>query len=765
MPLTVPNLDDRRYQDILDEALARIPVYTPEWTNFNKSDPGVTLIEVFSFMTENLLYRCNQIPDRNRKKFLQLLNVPLQPASSAQGLVTITNDKAPLQTVTLNQGVEVRAGQVSFQTTRGLDVLPIETRIYFKQGIAAPSQQMLDYYQQLYASYRGTPQQPAPQLYQASAFPLPGGDPVDLSETVDGFLWMALLVRDADKPPALLADVAREAIAGKTLSVGFVPSLTDGTAVLPAGRAAGTSAPVTLLFDIPNLPQSGGLVDSQNRTPQYRPLDTSSTTDIFSQPGVVDVTLPGKSDLYLWNNIDPLEAGVDQMPPSLDDSSLNDRLITWLRIRPSAATPAQFLWIGANCCPITQREHVSGELLPTGTGEPDQTAQLSRAPVLSDTVTVAVTNAQGVRTVWKQIPDLFNAGPEVPSPDLRLPPGSPAPPPAPSNVFQLDAEAGVLTFGDGVHGARPADQSILRADYDFSVGGAGNVGASSINTSPVLPQGFTVTNPVRTWGGADAETPSDGERQISRYLQHRDRLVTAYDFETIALRTPGVEIGRVEVLPAYHPEISSGRGGDAPGAVTLMLIPSFDPVNPNAPVPGDDFLDAVSSYLDPRRLVTTEVFLRGPEYVGIYLSVGIRILPGVSAGPVREAVKAALLSFLAPTTGSVQQLPEDPTALLNAPQSDVIYKGWPLGKSVISLELSAVAGRVSGVEFVQGVLVDQSGPGVAQLDFSGLQLPQVIGISVTEGDPVSLDSLRGGVTQPGALTGVVQIPVIPQECN
>src|SRR6266852_8061448 len=143
MPLTLPNLDDRRYQDLLDEALSRIPVYTPEWTNFNKSDPGVTLIEVFAFLTENLLYRCNQIPDRNRKKFLKLLNVPLQAATSAQGLITISNVKAGLQTVTLNDGVEVRSGRVSFRTTRGLDVLPIEGRFYFKQAIALPSQAML----------------------------------------------------------------------------------------------------------------------------------------------------------------------------------------------------------------------------------------------------------------------------------------------------------------------------------------------------------------------------------------------------------------------------------------------------------------------------------------------------------------------------------------------------------------------------------------------------------------------------------------------
>ena len=64
-------------------------------------------------------------------------------------------------------------------------------------------------------------------------------------------------------------------------------------------------------------------------------------------------------------------------------------------------------------------------------------------------------------------------------------------------------------------------------------------------------------------------------------------------------------------------------------------------------------------------------------------------------------------------------------------------------------------------------VVDQTGAGAAQIDFSGLQLPQVLGISVVEGDPLSLDSLRGGSTaQPtGPTTTIVQIPVIPEECN
>src|SRR5438132_6145073 len=110
MPITIPSIDDRRYQDLVDEALARVPVHTPEWTNFNRSDPGVTLVEVFAFLTESLLYRANQIPRSMHLKFLQLLRIPLRSATAAQGLVTISNPSAaPL---VLPDGLEVRAGQL-----------------------------------------------------------------------------------------------------------------------------------------------------------------------------------------------------------------------------------------------------------------------------------------------------------------------------------------------------------------------------------------------------------------------------------------------------------------------------------------------------------------------------------------------------------------------------------------------------------------------------------------------------------------------------
>jgi hypothetical protein len=74
MPLQLPNLDDRTYDDLMQEALSLIPGYAPEWTNYNPSDPGVTLLELFAYLTEMLLYRQNQVTSANQQAFLNLLS-------------------------------------------------------------------------------------------------------------------------------------------------------------------------------------------------------------------------------------------------------------------------------------------------------------------------------------------------------------------------------------------------------------------------------------------------------------------------------------------------------------------------------------------------------------------------------------------------------------------------------------------------------------------------------------------------------------------
>lgn len=768
MPLPLPNLDDRRYQDLRDEALARIPVHNPEWTNFNQSDPGVTLVELFAFMTENLLYRCNQIPERNRRKFLSLLGVPLQAASSARGLVAFTNERGPLETITLTDGLEVRAGQVPFRTERGLDVLPVEARVYFKRELKNPARELTDYYKLLYASYTGQ-QATEFQLYETVALDARLQDGVAIrQETVDGSLWIALLLRSGDNP-AVDMQTARDALGGKTLSLGVVPILDAATRQLLPGGQAQTAGEALLQYEIPNVPADGLLpTNGQPREARYKPLPANPLADVLTTPGVVELTLPPANELKLWSNLDPLEAGAADFPPALEDTKLADRLITWVRVRANSAVRARLMWLGINTVFVTQRARVSNELLPAGTGAPDQVVRLARTPVIPGSVRLTVTpdDATGA---WREIDDLLTAGPEVPTLDARQPPGRQTKTNALVKVFALDAASGELRFGDGTHGKRPPAGVTLRADYDYGVGAAGNVGAGSINSSPALPAGLKVSNPVRTWGGAEGETVTEGEKQIARYVQHRDRLVSAQDFATITLRTPGVEVGRVDVLPAFNPAISRNEPGDAPGAVTLMLIPRYDPKQPDAPQPDRLFLDTVCNYLNPRRLITTEVYLRGPDYKEIWIAAGITVVAGVSPAEVREAVKAALLQFLSPLPANPAAQLDAQAALVSTPQYGTMQQGWPLRKAVTDRELLAVASRVPGVLLVKDVkLAEGTGAAVAQVPMTALALPRVAGISVSVGDPQDLDELRGQTTT-GDPTGgqgkrTVAVPVIPEEC-
>lgn len=74
MPIPLPNLDDRTFADLVEEARTMIPGLAPGWTDHNPSDPGITLVELFAHLAEMMVYRTNQVPDANLRVFLKLLD-------------------------------------------------------------------------------------------------------------------------------------------------------------------------------------------------------------------------------------------------------------------------------------------------------------------------------------------------------------------------------------------------------------------------------------------------------------------------------------------------------------------------------------------------------------------------------------------------------------------------------------------------------------------------------------------------------------------
>lgn len=728
MPLTVPRLALPAHRELVREALARVPSHTPEWTNLNDSDPGVTLIQLFAFLAETIGYRADLIPERNRRKFLQLLGIPLRPAAAARGLAAFRNDRGPLAATTLDAELEVLAGRVPFRTRNAVTVLPVEGRLYTKAALDATRRDAAaTLYRRLYRDLEAAGQDL--DFYETRAFDppasgvtLPSLDLAAGADTVDGALWLALLARPGESP----ADV-RQVLANRILTLAVLPALDTSTRVMPPAGSSDRAGSAGLLFHLPRL-VSGGV--------SYDRLEARASADLTALPGTVELRLPAAGRLVWEEDLDPLEPGVGDLPPSLADTKDGERLITWLRIRPAAgAARLSGVWI--NGAEVAQRAWVAAETLPAGTGEPDQRAVLVHTPVLPETLRVAVNGE-----LWERIDDLAAAGPEIPPPAVS---GTAAPATAapPSKVYTLDPESGEIRFGPP--GTRPPRGAVIVASYAYGGGRQGVVGIGAIDKAPTLPAGLKVTNPAPTWGGDEPESVADAEHRIPRWLRHRDRLVAADDFHDIAWQTPGVDLGRVDVLPLVHPGLP---GVPADGVVTLLLIPLFDAEHPHNPEPDQLFLDAVCRHLEPRRLVTTELHLVGPEYRDLWVSAGVEVVPGVEQGPVLDRVEVEIRRFLSPLAGGFTG------------------RGWPLDKAVEAGELTAVATRAPGVARVNALLLaNAEGAQVTTVPIAGFQLPRLAGIAVTAGDPVPLGELLGAPQPPDPGTPRrLPVPVVPEEC-
>ncbi|HEY9892635.1 MAG TPA: putative baseplate assembly protein, partial [Candidatus Sericytochromatia bacterium] len=101
------DLDDRSFEDLVEECILRIPRYCPEWTNHNPGDPGITLIELFAWLTDQMLMRFNQVPRRNYVAFLELLGIRLQPPAPAECELTFYLTQAQPQPIRIPYATEV----------------------------------------------------------------------------------------------------------------------------------------------------------------------------------------------------------------------------------------------------------------------------------------------------------------------------------------------------------------------------------------------------------------------------------------------------------------------------------------------------------------------------------------------------------------------------------------------------------------------------------------------------------------------------------
>ena len=121
-----PDLDDRTWQDLVEEMRALAKRYAPQWIDHNPSDLGITLIELFAWLGEAIIFRLNQTPERNYVAFLNLLGITRDPPTAARTYLTFgAQASVPVPARTQAQTAPAPGGRaVTFETDEDVLVLP-----------------------------------------------------------------------------------------------------------------------------------------------------------------------------------------------------------------------------------------------------------------------------------------------------------------------------------------------------------------------------------------------------------------------------------------------------------------------------------------------------------------------------------------------------------------------------------------------------------------------------------------------------------------
>ncbi len=766
MAILPPRLDDRAFDDLRAELIRRIPTHAPEWTDHNASDPGIALIELFAALGDNVLYRLNRVPETARLEFLRLLAIPPKPARAAQTMVRLEARRSPAPVpVDFSVGsptLEFTAGDIHFQALDEITVLPLELSAWIKQPYSGPILAGgIENVSTLLFDHLGS----APALAQYRPFPLeaPKGGrlpaPVSTGASLDGRIWLCLAAPETTWADALKAagnDAAaarvnlRHGLSGQVINLG---ARTDdalcGSTDHHRCPDAGTDPERwPLRWEI----STGGFTGATaqvDRVRYQRLAVVADTTDNLGRRGTIRLRLPdakaGAEPFGDWTAAsftpaDPDLLGIGELPPRIDNDKLAQRVLGWIRVSRADAThpPIRLRWIDANVVRVEQAVTAAAELLGYGDGRTGQRHTLSRTPVIPGSQQVQVFGPLGWEN-WQVVDNLALAGPDDP-------------------FYTLDPSDGSIAFGDGIHGRIPLPGEAIRClTYKHGGGVRGNVGAERINrvfrAAPPAALALKATNPLPAEFGADAETLPEASARIPEVLRHNDRAVATDDFAALALETPAVQVGRAQVLPRHKPH---ERVDGVPGVVTLIVLPAYDPMQPDQPTPDKEMLRRVCAWLEPRRLVTTELYVTPPQYVRLSCSVAVEPDAGAGEETLRRHIELALRQHLAPLP------PYGPDG-----------KGWPFGRDVRDRDIEAATLRVQGVRLVNEVRVvgeeiSRTGVRTAVEETVALlpwQLPVLLEVKVTIGADATAEALPplDTETDPSPVTSM-PVPVGKEEC-
>jgi predicted phage baseplate assembly protein len=668
------NLDDRSYKDLVDECILRIPRYCPEWTNYNPSDPGITLIEMFSWLTDQMLQRFNQVPRRNYVAFLELLGIRLHPPAPAQTDITFYLTTALPSTYQIPSGIEVETARaedgeaIAFSTSKSLIIAkPSVSHCLTAETAELMPSVLRDRFTNLWTQHDDGHWE-GRELPIFSEQPKPGNcfyigfeptQPIEgnvIALTVGGEAATSTGI-NPDHPP-----LRWEAWDGQKWQLALLNDADDSTrgfSFSGNGQQSAVQAADVVLH-----------------LPQQFPVDYFGT-------------YYGRWIRCVYDQVENSQSGYSSSPQ-----------IMKLAVRSIGGT------VSASQCRL-----IRDELIGESNGSPGQQFQIQGVPILprQEGEHLLILPPNGLPQIWQEVNDFADSSAEDRHYTLdsqtgliQFGPLIREPAQLKENVqmrarIQLGGEAAASLMDDAVmerqYGAVPARGATLRmVAYRTGGGQKGNVQRHTLRTlKSAVPYVARATNHDAARNGADAESLDDAVIRVPRMLRTRDRAVTPEDFESLTLQGGRGAVARV-LCPTHQSEEYRGR-------VELLVVPHANTeginreegIAPSQLMIIPELKEQVLSYLDERRLLGIQVALSEPEYVGVAVQTEVGLEPEYNHPQAQQEIlrglRVALYRFLNPLTGGADG------------------KGWAFGSPVYPSDIITLMQRTTGVRYLGAVLL------------------------------------------------------------
>lgn len=669
------NLDDRRFEELMEECLLRIPRYCPEWTNFNPSDPGVTLIELYAWLTDQMLYRFNQLPRRYYVQFLEMLGLFLQAPTPAHTEVTFYLSAALSSAYTIPRNAEVATLRteeeeaIVFSTDQHLTVGTPRIR----HVLTAPE-----------ALER-------PQILR---------DRLGDSWTMDKEgRWSGLETDLFQSPPE----------EGNCFYVVLEPNLQIIGNVI-ALNFQGSAATATGID--PDQPPRHWEAWNGESWQRILIADTDDHTEGFSFSTIKK------------NGGDPLQ-GVDvilHLPLQWPVTQFVTYEGHWLRCvyqkshqkQPGYGRSPRFVGIHSRSIGgtvrATQSTLIRNEIVGESNGKPGQKFPLQGQGILprQPGEYLLVTPPGGLPQAWKEVENFAQSQAD----DLH---------------YTLDSVTGIIQFGPLIresgqlqeqiqwrsrfqhrspggnspnpggdrqgqerqYGAvPPRGAEIQMVAYRLGGGHQGNVQRGTIRImKTAIPYVSSVINHQPATNGADAESIDELVLRVPRLLRARDRAVTNEDFEYLALVGSGGAIARSRCL--------SPQSSEDKGRVKLLLVPAVNTeqldqgIEPHLFQLSEPLKQRVASYIDERRLLGVDVSYGEPQYVGVSVQAEVALEPEYqnprAQSQLARTLTTDLYRFFNPICGGGDG------------------QGWPFGRPVHNSDVVNLLQNTKGVRYLRSV--------------------------------------------------------------